>query len=105
MCTFAGVTIGNGAVVAANSHVVKSVPPFTIVGGNPARPIKKRFPDEQIAALLRIQWWNWPAEKIRKELPHITDDSGDITSFLERHTAASIVNRGCEESEGQPQKH
>lgn len=60
-----GVIIHNGAVVAANSHVVKDVPPYAIVGGNPAEVIKYRFDREIIDKLLTIQWWNWSDEKIQ----------------------------------------
>ncbi|MBP2630518.1 MAG: transferase [Firmicutes bacterium] len=60
-----GVIIHNGAVVAANSHVVKDVPPYAIVGGNPAKIIKYRFSKEIIDKLLTIQWWNWSEEKIQ----------------------------------------
>lgn len=56
--------IGDGAVVAADSVVVKDVPPYAIVGGNPAKIIKYRFSPEEIAAIERIQWWDWPDEKI-----------------------------------------
>ena len=64
-----GVTIHNGACAAANSHIVKDVPPYAIVGGNPAKIIGQRFRDEQIASLLRIAWWNWSEETLlaRKE--------------------------------------
>lgn len=60
-----GVTIHNGAVVAAGSHVVKDVPAFSIVGGNPARVIKYRFSEDIIKKLQTIKWWNWSSEKIR----------------------------------------
>ena len=59
-----GVTIGDGAIIANNSHVVKDVPPYTIVGGNPAKVIKYRFTEEQIKYLLDIKWWNWDDNKI-----------------------------------------
>ncbi|HEX3027054.1 MAG TPA: CatB-related O-acetyltransferase [Clostridia bacterium] len=59
-----GVTIHNGAVVAAGSHVVKDVPPYAIVGGNPAKIIKYRFNEDQIEKLLKISWWNWDIKKI-----------------------------------------
>lgn len=61
-----GVTIGNGAVIANNSHVVKNVEPYSIVGGNPAKMIKKRFSEEQIKKLLEIKWWDWDDNKINK---------------------------------------
>ena len=59
-----GVTIHNGAVVAANSVVTKDVPPYAIVGGNPAKVIKYRFPRETIEKLLKISWWNWSSDKM-----------------------------------------
>lgn len=59
-----GITIGDGAVIAANSHVIKDVEPYSIVGGNPAKLIKYRFLPEQIENLLKIKWWNWDDAKI-----------------------------------------
>jgi acetyltransferase-like isoleucine patch superfamily enzyme len=69
------VTIGNGAVVAAGSVVINDVPPYAIVGGNPAKVIKYRFSSNQIDALLRIQWWNM------SNLPNI--HTNDIDSFIQ----------------------
>ncbi len=69
----AGVTIGDGAIVATNATVVKDVEPYTIVGGNPAHEIKKRFPEETMAKLLEIQWWNWSIEKITENIQNLTD--------------------------------
>jgi len=66
-----GVRIGDGAIVASRSVVVSDVPPYTIVGGNPARVLKQRFPDETVTALREIAWWNWPVEKITRNLQHI----------------------------------
>jgi acetyltransferase-like isoleucine patch superfamily enzyme len=60
----ANVRIGDGAVVAAGSVVTKDVEPYTMVGGVPARMIKRRFSESQIAELLRIRWWDWPEERI-----------------------------------------
>jgi len=61
---YSGVTIGHGAVIAGCSVVTRDVPPYTIVAGNPARVIKQRFSDEQIAALLEIAWWDWPLPEV-----------------------------------------
>lgn len=64
-----GVNIGDGAIIATNSVVTKNVEPYTIVGGNPAKLIRKRFSDEVIDILLTIKWWNWSIEKITCNIP------------------------------------
>jgi chloramphenicol O-acetyltransferase type B len=64
-----GVKIGHGAVIGSRALITKDVEPYTIVGGNPAKPIKKRFPDEKIAMLLEMQWWNWPIERLQEAMP------------------------------------
>lgn len=64
-----GVTIGDGAMVAARAVVTKDVDPYTIVGGNPAKLIKKRFSDSDIEILLKVKWWDWPEEKIKQHIP------------------------------------
>jgi virginiamycin A acetyltransferase len=66
-----GVKIGDGAIVAARSVVVTDVPAYSVAGGNPAKIIKQRFPDEVVTALLEIQWWNWPVDKITRNLKAI----------------------------------
>lgn len=67
-----GLTIGDGAIVATNATVTRDVPPYAIVGGNPAQVIRKRFSDEQIEALLQVQWWNWDIQKITDHVQVLT---------------------------------
>ncbi len=76
----AGVNIGDGAIIAANSTVVKDVPPYTIVGGNPASEIRKRYSSEMIQALLDLKWWDWSIEKISANVQHLTGN--DIEAIL-----------------------
>ena len=72
-----GVTIGDGAVIANNSHVVKNIEPYSIVGGNPAKFIKYRFTSEQIEKLLQIKWWYWNDEKINEFTPLLCNNNID----------------------------
>jgi virginiamycin A acetyltransferase len=75
-----GVRIGDGAIIATASVVTRDVPPFAIVGGNPARLIRYRFDEETRQALEEIAWWNWDAEKVTRNVRAIC--SGDLESLL-----------------------
>lgn len=77
-----GVTIHNGAVVAANSVVTKDVPPYAVVGGNPAKVIKYRFSGETIEKLLKISWWNWTYDEISA---HRSDLLLPVEQFAEKY--------------------
>jgi phosphonate metabolism protein (transferase hexapeptide repeat family) len=81
-----GRTIGDGAVIAAGSIVTKDVAPYTIVGGNPARPIRQRFPSQIAARMVRLAWWHWSHERLRLALPDFRRLSAE--EFLERYETA-----------------
>lgn len=78
-----GVIIGDGVVIAANSHVVKNVEPYTIIGGNPAKIIRKRFTEEQTNKLLQIKWWEWNDDKINENVILLCDEN--IDKFINLH--------------------
>jgi acetyltransferase-like isoleucine patch superfamily enzyme len=76
-----GVTIGDGAVVATGAVVMRDVPPFAVVAGIPARPVRWRFSEGQREALLEIKWWDWPRERVIEAVPLLA--STDIDGFIE----------------------
>ena len=79
----AGVHIGDGAIIAARAVVTKDVPPYTSVGGTPAKEIRKRFDAEVIQQLLMLKWWDWSTDEIRQCLPYIME--GKINELLTRN--------------------
>src|SRR5215210_592105 len=73
----AGVKVGDGAIIATNATLTKDVEPYSIVGGNPAKEIRKRFTTEQIETLLNLKWWDWNIEKITSNLHNLTSNNID----------------------------
>jgi acetyltransferase-like isoleucine patch superfamily enzyme len=68
-----GVTIGDGAVVGAYAVVARDVRPYAVVVGNPAKEIRRRFPDDVVDFLLELKWWDWPEEKVKENLEVLTN--------------------------------
>jgi len=81
-----GITIGDGAIVAAGAVVTKDVEPYAIVGGNPAKEIRRRFEQDQINALLALKWWDWPDHELEQLR---TEFYGPVDAFIEKASAIS----------------
>ncbi|EOH99885.1 hypothetical protein UAW_00380 [Enterococcus haemoperoxidus ATCC BAA-382] len=81
-----GVTIGEGAVIAAGSMVIKDVPPYTIVGGNPAKVIKQRFSDNEIKMLLELRWFDWTEEQVEAAMDILMSNSiEELYCYYKKH--------------------
>lgn len=87
-----GVTIGNGAIIAAHSVVTRNVPPYAIVAGNPARVIRERFTEAEVAELERIAWWNWPHDRIVEAIPLLL--SSRVGDFIARYREPQLQHDG-----------
>jgi serine acetyltransferase len=85
-----GVKIGNGAVIGATTTVTKDVPPYAIVVGNPGKIVKYRFTEKQIELLLKISWWDWNEDKIKKEFQNLW--SPNINDFINNHLSSDLIN-------------
>ncbi len=77
-----GVKIADGAIVGARSLVIKNIGAYEIWGGNPAKLIKKRFSDDDIAKLLQIKWWDWNDDKIKQNLPLLRDTNVEALKLI-----------------------
>jgi len=86
-----GRSIGTGAVVAAGAIVTKDVPAYTIVAGNPARPVRRRFSETIAGRLAELTWWDWDHETLRRALPDFR--KLDVERFLDKYESAKASNR------------
>jgi len=84
-----GRSIGTGAVIAAGAIVTKEVTPYTIVAGNPARPIRPRFPEPIAERLIKLAWWDWDHDRLRKALPDFRDLA--VEEFLDRYEVETMT--------------
>lgn len=91
-----GVKIGDGAVVAARSVVTKDIPPYTVVGGNPAKVIKERYTPEEVSILQRVSWWNWKEEDIERGMEILQSrDLKKLEKFYENEILGGLRDEKC----------
>ncbi|MBR0556513.1 type B chloramphenicol O-acetyltransferase [Ciceribacter sp. L1K23] len=81
-----GIKVGDGAVIGTRALVTRDVEPYVIVGGNPAKEIRRRFDDRRIGLLLDMKWWDWPDDKLHEVMPILT--SGDVDALYRHWTSA-----------------
>lgn len=87
-----GVRIGHGAVIATGAIVTEDVPPYAFVAGSPARVVRHRFPPDRVEALLRVAWWDWPEERVRRHLDALLSDDIDRLVALAGQTAPAAAS-------------
>lgn len=85
-----GIRIGDGAVIGTRALVTRDVETYSIVGGNPARVIRKRLDDRQVELLLEMKWWDWPDEQLKPVMPTLT--SGDVDALYQYWMSAGFQN-------------